>query len=103
MVNVKLSLARAWQRFFGCNRGSIGIFEVIIVGIVLVVGVYLFSTFQGAMPSITDPVANETATNVFNAIWQSYGLAVVIPIIIIVGIVLTYLFTGFGIGGGRGR
>jgi len=72
---------------------------LIVTVAVLAIGVYILVTFQGSMPTIDDPIANKTATNIFTAAWNAYGLAVVIPIIIVAGAVIAYLISGFT--GGR--
>ncbi len=83
------------------KRGSVAMVIALIVTVaVLVIGVYIMVTFQEGMPSITDPIANRTATNIFEAAWNAYGLAVVIPIIIVAGAIIGYLVRGFS-GGTR--
>ncbi len=66
---------------------------------VLVIGVYILTTFQSSIPNIVETTANETATNVLAAGWNAFGLAVVIPIIVVAGAIIGYLVRGFS--GGR--
>ncbi|MCW4046972.1 MAG: hypothetical protein NWE99_05345 [Candidatus Bathyarchaeota archaeon] len=82
------------------NRGSIGLVVALIVTVVaLVIGVYVLATFQTAMPNITNPTANSTATNIFTASWNAFGLAVVVPLIVVAGAIIGYIIRGFS--GGR--
>lgn len=85
------------------NLGSVTM-VVMLIGTIaaLVLGVYILATFQGGMPTIDDPTANATATNIFGAGWNAFGLAVVIPIIVVAGAVLGYLVRGL-VGGTGGR
>lgn len=83
------------------KRGSVGMVIALIVTIaVLVIGVYILTTFQGAMPTITDTTANDTANAIFSAGWSAFGLAVIIPTIVVAGAIIGYLVRGFS-GGAR--
>lgn len=82
------------------NAGSVGMVIALIVTVaVLVIGVYILTTFQTAIPNITDTTANTTAENVLTAGWNAFGLAVIIPIIVVAGAIIGYLVKGFS--GGR--
>lgn len=82
------------------NRASVAMVIALIVTVaVLVIGVYILATFQGAVPNITDTTANETAENVYSAGWSAFGLAVIIPIVVVAGAIIGYLIKGFT--GGR--
>jgi hypothetical protein len=81
------------------RRGDINSVIVLIVVIaMMVIGVFILASFQGSMPTITDPVANATATNIFNAGWNGFSLLVVLPIVIAATVVIGYLIRGFGAG-----
>jgi hypothetical protein len=83
------------------NRGSVQMVIALIVTIaVLVIGVYILAVFQTAIPNISDPVANQTATAIMSAGWSAFGLAVIIPIIVVAGAIIGYLVRGFS-GGTR--
>lgn len=89
------------KRFLHNEKASVAMVIGLIVGIaVLVIGVYLLATFQGAMPTISDATANTTAYAIFGAGWDAFGLAVIIPIIIVASVIIGYLVRGFG---GPGR
>jgi len=77
-----------------------GVVTIIVVIAMLVIGVFIVASFQGSIPSIADPLANQTATNIFNAGWNALGLLVVLPIVVAAIIIIGYLMRGFG-GGGR--
>jgi len=79
------------------KRGSIGLVVALIVTVVvLVIGVYILATFQASMPTIADATANETAEAVLGAGWSAFGLAVIIPIIVVASAVIGYIVKGFG-------
>lgn len=83
------------------KRGSVSMVIALIVTIaVLVIGVYILTTFQAAVPNITDATANATAENIITAGWSAFGLAVIIPIVVVAGVIIGYLVRGFG-GGAR--
>lgn len=89
------------KRFVRCKRGSAAMVITLIVTVaILVIGVYILVTFQTSMPEITDTTANDTVNNIFTAAWNAYGLAVIIPIIIVSGAIIGYLIRGFT-GGAR--
>jgi hypothetical protein len=89
------------RKFQSCKRGSVGMVIALIVTVaVLVIGVYILTVFQTAIPNITDATANATATNIFAAGWSAFGLAVIIPIIVVAGAIIGYLVRGFS-GGSR--
>ena len=97
LAQIKNELAK----FASCKRGSVGMVIALIVTIaVLVIGVYILAVFQAAVPEITDTVANETAEAIMQVGWSAFGLAVVIPIIVVAGAIIGYLIRGFS-GGGR--
>jgi len=101
-MNVFNSYLHALRRLKNDKRGNMGLVIGLVVTVaVLAIGVYILATFQGSMPSIADPTANATATSIFTAAWNAYGLAVVIPIVIVASAVIGYLITGFGGGGGK--
>lgn len=82
------------------KRGSVAMVIALIVTVaVLVIGVYILATFQASVPNITDTTANTTATNIYSAGWSAFGLAVIIPIIVVAGAIIGYLVRGFS--GGR--
>lgn len=83
------------------KRASVTMVIALIVTVaVLVIGVYILTTFQTAIPSITDTTANQTAENIFSAGWNAFGLAVIIPVIVVAGAIIGYLVRGFS-GGAR--
>jgi uncharacterized membrane protein len=83
------------------KRGSVAMVIALIVTVaVLVIGVYILTTFQSAIPNISDTTANTTAENVLAAGWNAFGLAVIIPIIVVAGAIIGYLVRGFT-GGSR--
>lgn len=92
------------RRLTDDNKGSVTMVIALIVTVaVLVIGVYLLATFQGAMPQIgadENATSNITATAIYAAGWSAFGLAVVIPIIVVAGAIIGYLLKGFS-GGTR--
>jgi hypothetical protein len=83
------------------KKASVAMVIALIVTVaVLVIGVYILYTFTGAIPSMPAGTANTTATNVINAGWNAFGLAVIIPIIVVAGAIIGYLVRGFQ-GGAR--
>lgn len=88
------------------KRASVGmVISLIVTVAVLVIGIFILTTFQGAIPNIDDtlyPEANATAESIFQIGWSAYGLAVVIPIIVVAGAIIGYLVVGFS-GGNGGR
>jgi len=90
---------RSWKNN---KKGSLNlVVALLITVVVLVIGVYVLSTFQTSMPNITDATANATAENVLTAGWNAFGLAVVIPIIVVASAVIGYIVKGFM--GGKSR
>lgn len=88
------------KRFARNKRGSVAMVIGLIVAVaVLAIGVYILSTFQTAMPAMTG-TANTTAYAIYDAGWDAFGLAVIIPIIVVASVIIGYLVRGFG-GGGR--
>jgi hypothetical protein len=90
------------RNFLKDKRGSVAMVIALVVTVaVLVIGVYLLTTFQGSMPAMTG-TANTTAYAIYGAGWSAFGLAVIIPIIVVAGAIIGYLIRGFG-GGGVAR
>ena len=91
------------RNFLRSKRASVGMVIALIVTVaVLMIGVFILATFQTSMPSIQNSsyASNTTATAIFAAGWQAFGLAVIIPIIVIAGAIIGYLVRGFS-GGAR--
>lgn len=85
------------KKLFKSDKASVGMVIALIVTVaVLVIGVYLLATFQGAMPTVTDETANDTMFAILDAGWSAFGLAVIIPIVVVAGAVIGYLVRGFG-------
>lgn len=78
------------------------VIALIVTVAVLVIGVYILATFQASVPQIgadENATENITATNIYAAGWSAFGLAVIIPIIVVAGAIIGYLVKGFS--GGR--
>jgi uncharacterized protein (UPF0333 family) len=89
------------RSFIKDKRANVGMVIGLIVTVaVLVIGVFILSTFQTSMPSLAAGTANTTATAIYAAGWQAFGLAVIIPIIVVAGAIIGYLVRGFS-GGAR--
>lgn len=89
------------KKFLNNKNASVGMVIALIVTVaVLVIGVIILATFQDAIPTITDTTANTTKNDILSAGWSAFGLAVIIPIIVVAGAIIGYLVRGFS-GGGR--
>jgi MFS family permease len=89
MVDLSAKYSDAVRKLRHNRRGFIN--NIIMVGIAVMVIVAIgiaLAFFMGAMPNITDPVANETITNTFNLGWQSLGI---LGIAVLVGAVVTII------------
>jgi hypothetical protein len=77
------------------NAGIIAIITLIVVVAVMGIGVIIQSSFQAALPTVSDPVANATATKVFETGWAAYDLASVIPMVVVAGAIISILIGAF--------
>jgi ABC-type bacteriocin/lantibiotic exporter with double-glycine peptidase domain len=79
---------------------SVGIGIMVLVAICVAV-----AYFMGAIPTITDPVANQTITDTFATGWNALsilGIAILISAVVTIIVVLMQSF-GFMGTGGRGQ
>lgn len=90
------------KRFVHDRKASVAMVIGLIVSVaVLAIGVYILSTFQASIPALpANSTANTTAYAIYDAGWDAFGLAVIIPIIVVASVIIGYLVRGFG-GGGR--
>jgi ABC-type multidrug transport system fused ATPase/permease subunit len=106
MINQLATFQQTLQNLKRDNRGFID--KIIMVGIavmVLVAVLIALAYFSAAVPTIDDPVANETITKTFSLGYQSMsilGIAVLISAVVTIIVVIMGAFGyGFSTGGGR--
>jgi hypothetical protein len=91
-----------FKRLRSNNKGAVALVVVLIATIVvLVLGVYILASFTTALPNLPAGLGNTTATAVINAGWQSYALAVIIPLIVVASAIIGYIVKGFTGGSAR--
>ena len=86
------------RNLFKDRRGSLAmVIALIATCAVLVIGVYVLAIFQNSIniSATLYPEANSTAESIFSISWSAFGLAVVIPIIVVAGAIIGYLVRGF--------
>jgi uncharacterized membrane protein len=85
------------KRLLKCERASfIFVVPLIVTVVVLIIGVYLLATLETAMPTLEENSAGANMTDsIFAISWNAYGLAVIIPIIVVAGVIIGYLIMGF--------
>ena len=89
------------RSFIKDKRASVAMVVGLIVAVaVLAIGTYLLATFQTSMPTVSDATANTTMYAIYDAGWDAFGLAVIIPIVIVAAVIIGYIVRGFG-GAGR--
>jgi amino acid transporter len=90
-----------FNRFRDNKSGSVMMVVALIATIVvLVLGVYILASFTTSLPNLAAGAGNTTATALINAGWSAFGLAVIIPMIVVASAIIGYIVKGFG-GGQR--
>ena len=72
---------------------------VIVVAVFMVIGIYILSSIQSTMPTVsndTNPQANQTITNVWQSTYQAYGLLPIVLIVLVAAAIIGVLLRGFG-------
>jgi len=85
------------REFAEANKGIIGSIQALVVGaIFLLIGIYVYSTVQAAIPTPTSSALQNATTSTTTNVASGFTLMSVVFIVIAAAAILAVLVTGLG-------